>query len=347
MSLPDQKEFPPDPDSQNNLPSEVPAIPVTSDADPVVKILGDSSEADPVVRILGDSQEPFAQPVVGNVAYDASGFPLPNFIAPNGAMPSPTESQYSPDMQITWGWPHLILFIVYGLISLVLVQTALMIHYAPRERVSRQQLEQILLSKPQFAIGSMLIWYGLLFFFLYITLAVLRGHSFWSCLGWRKIPPKKTGKPRHAMLFFFAGCGLSLLVALLTSRIKPPENIPIEELFKVRQTAMLFMAMAVFVAPLVEETLFRGYLYPLFARTFGMTPGIVITGVLFGMMHGAQLGWTWSLVTVLVIVGIIFTVVRARTGSVFASYLMHLGYNSLIALAAIVSTHGFTKAPGP
>jgi membrane protease YdiL (CAAX protease family) len=333
MSLPDQKQFPSDPDSQNNLPSEVPATPVTSDADPVV-------------NILGDSQELFTQPVVGNVAYDASGFPLPNFVTPNGAMPSPAES-YSPDLQITWGWPHLILFIVYGLISLVLVQTALMIHYAPRERVSRQQLEQILLSKPQFAIGSMLIWYGLLFFFLYITLAVLRGHAFWSCLGWRKIPPKKTGKPRHAMLFFFAGCGLSLLVALLTSRMKPPENIPIEELFKVRQTALLFMAMAVFVAPLVEETLFRGYLYPLFARTFGMTPGIVITGVLFGMMHGAQLGWTWSLVTVLVIVGIIFTAVRARTGSVFASYLMHLGYNSLIALAAIVSTHGFTKAPGP
>jgi len=118
----------------------------------------------------------------------------------------------------------------------------------------------------------------------------------------------------------------------------------------------------VLVAPLVEETLFRGYLYPLFARLIsallrffgieaapalrsGILSSIVLTGVLFGLMHGAQLGWTWSLVSMLILVGIIFTLVRARTGSVFASFLMHLGYNSLIAVAAVLSTHGFTRIP--
>ena len=60
-------------------------------------------------------------------------------------------------------------------------------------------------------------------------------------------------------------------------------------------------------------------------------------------MHGAQLGWTWSLVFVLVTVGIVFTFVRARTGSVFASFLLHLGYNSVIALITILGTEGFTK----
>ena len=62
-------------------------------------------------------------------------------------------------------------------------------------------------------------------------------------------------------------------------------------------------------------------------------------------MHGAQLGWTWSLVSVLVTVGIIFTFVRARTGSVFASFMMHLGYNSLISVFALIGTQGFTKLP--
>ncbi len=146
-------------------------------------------------------------------------------------------------------------------------------------------------------------------------------------------------------VYFFTGCGLSLFVALLTASMKQPEDIPMEELFKHRQTALLFVAMAVLVAPLVEETLFRGYLYPLFARSFGIAPGILLTGILFGLMHGAQLGWTWSLVSLLILVGIIFTLVRARTGSVFASFLMHLGYNSLIAVVAVLSTHGFTKIP--
>jgi membrane protease YdiL (CAAX protease family) len=151
--------------------------------------------------------------------------------------------------------------------------------------------------------------------------------------------------PKNPLAYFFAGAGLSFFVALLTASMKTPENTPIEELFKYRQTALLFVAMAVLVAPLVEETLFRGYLYPMFARSFGMWPAILLTGLLFGLMHGAQLGWTWSLVAMLTTVGVILTLVRARTGTVFASFLMHLGYNGLISVAALVSTHGFTRMP--
>jgi uncharacterized protein len=105
------------------------------------------------------------------------------------------------------------------------------------------------------------------------------------------------------------------------------------------------MAMAVFVAPLVEETVFRGYLYPLFAKSFGIVPGVLLTGVLFGLMHGAQLGWTWGIVALLIVVGIVFTTVRAYTGTVLASFLLHLGYNSMIAVTTIVSTRGFTQIP--
>jgi membrane protease YdiL (CAAX protease family) len=105
------------------------------------------------------------------------------------------------------------------------------------------------------------------------------------------------------------------------------------------------MGMAVLLAPLVEETVFRGYLYPLFAKSLGVAPAVVITGVLFGFMHAPQLGWTLGLVTMLITVGIIFTLARARTGTVLASFLLHLGYNSMIAFSAIVSTRGFTHMP--
>lgn len=275
----------------------------------------------------------------------------------------PSSPQYPQDLQITWSWPHLILLVLFGLVSLVMVQGILAVFYLPHgQRLTTKQMEQYLLSKPQFAIGSMLIWYATIFFFLYVTLSLLRGHSFWECLGWRKINSHNREQPRNPFVYFIAGSGLSLFVALLTARMKEPENIPMQELFKHRQTALLFVAMAVLVAPLVEETLFRGYLYPLFARLIsallrfvgieaapalrsGILSSIVLTGVLFGLMHGAQLGWTWSLVSMLILVGIIFTLVRARTGSVFASFLMHLGYNSLIAVAAVLSTHGFTRIP--
>jgi membrane protease YdiL (CAAX protease family) len=287
---------------------------------------------EPVVRIL----EPDSAAAV--VIHADELAPEPGILPPH--------PEYPADLQITWSWAHFIIFIFFSFISLVIIQGFLALAVLPHDqKLTPKQMEQFLLSKPEFAIGSMLVWYAVVFFFLYVTLSLLRGHPFWECLGWRKIRAAANGRPRHAFLFFFWGCVLSLLVAALTSRMKTPDQMPVEELFKYRSTALLFMAMAVLVAPLVEETLFRGYLYPLFARSFGVTPSIVISGTLFGLMHGAQLGWTVSLVSVLIVVGIIFTMVRARTGSVFASYLMHLGYNSLIAVAAIVTTHGFTKLP--
>jgi membrane protease YdiL (CAAX protease family) len=261
-------------------------------------------------------------------------------------LPYSPAKTYPEDLQISWSWAHFIVFVAYGFISLVLIQGVLATVYAPHRRMSTKQLEEYLISKPEFAIGSMLLWYAAIFFFLYVTLSVLRGHIFWRTLGWRKLIPMSAEMPKSPLAYLFAGAGLSFFVALATASMKSPEHTPIEELFKYRQTAIMFVAMAVLVAPLVEETLFRGYLYPMFARAFGIGPAILLTGLLFGLMHGAQLGWTWSLVAMLTTVGVVFTLVRARTGTVFASFLMHLGYNGLISAAALVSTHGFTKMPG-
>lgn len=264
-----------------------------------------------------------------------------------GAPPPPApESNLPENLIVSWSWVHLLIFLVFSFASLLIVQTALAIYYAGGRHLPQKELEKFLLSKPQFTLGSMMIWYATIFLFLYVTLAVLPNRPFWRSLGWRKIQRSASVSLTHPLIYFAAGCGLSMIVAIASARVQPPENAPIQELFKNRNTAMLFMAMAVLIAPLVEETIFRGYLYPLFARTFGMAPGIIITGVLFGAMHGTQLGWSGSLVAILVFVGVVFTYVRARTGTVLASYMLHLGYNSLIAVAAILGTHGFTKLPG-
>jgi membrane protease YdiL (CAAX protease family) len=249
-------------------------------------------------------------------------------------------------LRISWSWLHLVLFLFFGFFSLILIQGGFAIYYAPlRHFANEKEFERFVLSKPAFAIGSMVLWYAFLFLFLYVTLAVLRGFPFWRTLGWRKLTRRNGGPPRSPWVFFLAGCALSLVVSVVTIKVQPPKSVPIEELFRYKNTAMLFMAMAVLVAPLVEETVFRGYLYPLFAKTFGVATSVILTGILFGLMHGAQLGWTWGLVSVLIVVGVIFTLARARTGSVFASFLLHLGYNSMIALITILGTSGFTKMP--
>jgi membrane protease YdiL (CAAX protease family) len=61
----------------------------------------------------------------------------------------------------------------------------------------------------------------------------------------------------------------------------------------------------------------------------GVGAGIAITGTLFGLMHAAQLGGALGQIALLILVGIALTWVRARTGTVAASYFVHLGYNGL------------------
>ncbi len=249
------------------------------------------------------------------------------------------------DLRISWSWPHFVVFIFFALSSFFLVQTVLILYFAPHRSLPPKELEGYLLSKPQFLFGTSILWYAAIFLFLYVTLGVLRGVPFWSSLGWKKLKSNLSAGKANPWAYFFAGCGLAIFVFLASSQVHTNDKMPIEEVLKNRSSAMLLMAMAVLVAPLVEETVFRGYLYPLFAKSFGILPGILLTGILFGLMHGAQLAWTWGIVGLLIVVGIIFTFARAQTGTVLASFLLHLGYNSMIALATIIGTHGFTKIP--
>jgi uncharacterized protein len=277
--------------------------------------------------------------------------------------PPPRSKSYLPeDLRISWSWPHLLVFLFFGFASLLVVQLGAIFLLSANRHLSQKQLQQLVESKPQFLVGTNVLWYALLFLFLYMTLSVLRGTPFWRSLGWKKLNPNPAAGRGSPWMYFFSGCGLAIFVAVASSGIKDTDHLPIQELFKSRSGAMLLMGMAVFVAPLVEETVFRGYLYPLFASKFsgiaenagadplsairfGTIVGILITGILFGLMHGAQLGWTWGLVSLLTLVGVIFTFARARTGTVVASFLLHLGYNSMIAVTSIIATKGFTHMP--
>jgi membrane protease YdiL (CAAX protease family) len=269
-----------------------------------------------------------------------SSDPVPSFVdlqTPEPALPE--------DLRVPWSWPHLAVFVVFGVASQLAIGLVAIVYFSANRHLSQKQLKQLFESDPRLIVGTNILWFALIILFLYITLSVLRDLPFWRTLGWRKLNADPAAGKGSPWAYFFSGCGLAIFVAIASSRVKGVDHVPIQELFKSRTGAMLLMAMAVFVAPFVEETVFRGYLYPLFAKSLGVLPGILITGALFGLMHGAQLGWTWGLVGLLTLVGVIFTFARARTGTVVASFLLHLGYNSMIAVTSIIATKGFTQMP--
>jgi len=292
--------------------------------------------ADPASDQTGElaPPEPFVPPVAGDPISHAAASPAVN-----------VRSSLPEDLRIPWSWAHLVVFLVFVFSSLLVVQIGGILLLSANKHLSQKQLQKLIESKPQFLVGTNILWFALIFLFLYVTLSVLRDLPFWRTLGWKRLNSDPTRGQGSPWMYFFSGCGLAILVAIASSRVKNADHVPIQELFKSRTGAMLLMAMAVFVAPLVEETVFRGYLYPLFAKSLGVLPGILITGALFGLMHGAQLGWTWGLVVLLSLVGVIFTFARARSGTVVASFLLHLGYNSMIAVTSMIYTRGFTQMP--
>lgn len=282
-----------------------------------------------------NSSFPAGAPAVDSGSVLTSGAPPPP--APDVSVPE--------DLRISWSWPHFIVFLVFSFGSLLAVQLIFITYLESVRGLTSKEVEHLLTTKAQFAVAVQLSWCALVLLFLYVTLGVLRDAPFWSTVGWRRLPADKSSLRNRAWPYFFSGSALAAVVAVVSVGVHPKEKTPIEELFKDPRGTMLLMGMAVVVAPLVEETLFRGYLYPFFARKLGVPLGILLTGVLFGLMHGSQLGWSWGIVTLLIFVGVVFTYARARTGTVFASYLLHLGYNSLIAISAALATRGFQHVP--
>ena len=305
---------------------------------------------------VSPAEAPSSEPVAQQIAGDPLSYhPVP----PAGSVPPPNLPE---DLRISWSWPHLLVFGAFVVSSLVTLQLAVFLYFSANKHLSQTQLKQLFESDPRLIIGVNVLWFALILFFLYITLAVLRDSPFWQSLGWKKLKSNVGEGKGRPWMYFLSGCGLSIFVALASSRVKDADNVPIQEFLKNRTGAMLLMAMAVLIAPLVEETVFRGYLYPVLARItsavlqfFGMefsaatrtgvATSILMTGMLFGLMHAPQLGWTWGLVSLLTLVGVIFTFARAWTGTVLASFLLHLGYNSMIAFTSIIVTKGFTQMP--
>ena len=251
-------------------------------------------------------------------------FPLPP--------PAPQfRTGISDDLRVPWGWLEVALFVILGVIGSVVVtwgmaQVAVRFFGANSNEVFGATMST---AKSVVVLISQAVLDGFAILYLYLMLLARTAAPFWPSIGWREMRPG-AGKIRDSALQFLAGGAvLALVVSFAGGFLNSKETLPIEELLKARVSMVLFGVLGVLVAPLVEETIFRGFLYPVIARRLGIAAGIAITGALFGLMHAAQLWGGWGQIALLILVGVVLTWVRARTGTVAASYFVHLGYNGL------------------
>src|SRR3984885_21477 len=256
----------------------------------------------------------------------------------------PIDPLLPEDLRVPWGWGDLALLIAVA-ISGTFVVSLLLIKGFTIAGISFRQVQNIPGDRNLFLILNQ----ALLSVALLAYLAAQMRHSFhvpfWRTIGWRPLQTGQTPRAAAYLGLIFSGCMLAILVTLSSAAFKSTTKMPIEQFFQDRRSALLLMSLGVLLAPVLEETIFRGYLYPVVARSFGVNAGIVVTGTLFGLLHASQLWGGWAQIALLVVVGIVFTYARARTHTVVASYLLHVSYNSFLFLGFLWASHGFRHFP--
>jgi uncharacterized protein len=271
--------------------------------------------------------------------------PAPAWNFSSGTGDFPPSTRFVPqDLRVPWAWWDVALLVVIGLVGLLLFGTVFAAALQTAG-VSRAQIQHSMVYQGRFAIVAMVFLSFLLLSYLALQIRLRFRSPILRTLRWQ---PLDTGRlrPLFAYLGFISGGFLlSIFVALASSAFTPKNKMPIEQYFQDRPTALLLLIVSVTLAPLFEETIFRGYLYPVVARTFGIVPGVIFTGLLFGLMHASQLGGNLPQVALIIVVGIVFTAARAKTGNVLPGYLLHVSYNSFIAIAFLIASHGLRHMP--
>jgi len=168
---------------------------------------------------------------------------------------------------------------------------------------------------------SQFVGYGLWFSSLYWMLHARYHRPFWRSLGW-------TWPRRWMLASLFAGPILALGVVLVGVALRTPEvDMPMKQLMRDRFSMLLVGLFAVTLGPLCEELAFRGFLFPLLARSLGPVPAIVLSALPFALLHGPQYAWSWRHVLLIALAGMAFGWSRYRSGSTTTSVGMHCTYN--------------------
>ncbi len=263
--------------------------------------------------------------------------------APPGLMPS-GRKEYPEDLRTRWGWTDLFLLLCAAVAASIFLGNLLALAFYAHG-VNPAALKKSETESSSFILLNQAILYGALLAYLYIRTKPGSEVSFWRALGWK---PIQTGSISRGAIYagcILVGSFLCVIVTFASDAFGNKTKLPIQNLFQDRRTSMIFILMAVLIAPIVEETIFRGYIYPVLARTFGIGWGVLATGTLFGLLHAPQLWGGWVQIALLIVVGVFFTYARALSRTVTASYLLHLGYNSFIALAFLLLPNGYRSLP--
>ena len=256
---------------------------------------------------------PLAQGGAPLPSWPQAGAPLAPPLARAGAPPAPPPQ--AADGRAGWGWGLSLAGLAVGFGPEVLLYAAAL------GMDASTSIDKVTLgSAVALVVGSLIVygWQTLAAWFFSLRIAGRR------LALWGFTTPNKA--------FFWtipaALAGVYLVSFLHDLVVHPKQQDIIGEFPRTGAGIVLFVILAVVVAPLFEEIFFRGFLFRGFSSSWGWVAGACVSAAIFGLAH-LQL----DVFVPLFALGLALAWVYKRTGSLWTSIAFHALFNGLSVLA--------------
>jgi CAAX protease family protein len=97
-------------------------------------------------------------------------------------------------------------------------------------------------------------------------------------------------------------------------------------------------------AALTEELLTRGYLLAVLGDAVGWRSALIVTSLLFGLLHVPNYGSTLETITLVTLAGVFLAAIILATRSLYAAWMAHFGWNWAMAVPLHSPVSGFPLA---
>lgn len=101
------------------------------------------------------------------------------------------------------------------------------------------------------------------------------------------------------------------------------QNVGFDFLYSGIDRIVAFITLVV-VAPIVEEIIFRGWLYGKLRTKMSMIPAMIIVSILFGIVHGQ-----WNVGITVFAMSLALCFVRETTGTIYSGIIVHMLKNGI------------------
>ena len=176
----------------------------------------------------------------------------------------------------------------------------------------------------------------LLIFLIYRTTKRYPGLSFSEA-----VALKRKDQSWHKIITIPAllGLGVALLSSFVIVSREVQPRTPLGDVLESTNASgliMVFLMMAVLLAPIFEEIIFRGYFFYVLSKYKGQIFAIYVIAIIFALLHVEQYWGDWLAITMVGILGLILSFLRAWTKTSLATMVTHFFYNGTMTILPVV-----------